>query len=188
MADSDIKIYKKQDNGSPREQMTEIFDIISLHQSNGNFARARELGRILSTLSPVGDDGLAIDAETHFAHAPTQGVLFQLKVLLTFAAEHVVQSDINPEFLSIMVINTMHDEISNKHPNFFKSMSDGAAFTFYSLAIRRGGDVDENIGEAFAMLCDAGDDRQQYIDLGRKMWRLAREKVKNEIEKIDFSD
>ena len=187
MQEPDVKIYQKNEEGSAREQMSEIFDLINFHRSNGNFEKARELGRILSTLSPAGDDGLAIDAETHFTHAPTQGVLFQLKVLLTYAAEYVVQTDINPEFLSIMVINTMHDEISNKHPNFFKSMSDGAAFTFYSLAMRRSGNVDDNIGEAFAMLCEeACDDRQSYINLGKSMWRIAREKVRAEIENIHF--
>ena len=186
MSDSDVKIYKKDGEASAREQMSEIFDLINFHQNNGNFAKARELGRTLSTLSPAGDDGLAIDVETHFSHAPTQGVLYQLKVLLTFAAETIVQKEINPDFLSIMVINAMHDEISNKHPNFFKSMSDGAAFTFYSIALKREGDLDENIGEAFAMLCDEPDKRDLYIDLGKSMWKIACEKVKEEIERVNF--
>lgn len=186
MSDSDIKIYKKGSEASSREQMSEIFDLISYHRANGNFEKARELGRTLSTLSPVGDDGLAISAEDHFTRAPTQGVLYQLKVLLTFAAETMVQREINPEFLSIMVLNSMRDEISKKHPNFFRSMTDGAAFTFYSLALKRDGDPQENIGQAFAMLCDDCGD-EDFIRIGKSMWKIACETVKSEIEKRNFS-
>ena len=186
MAESDVKIYKMKSEPSAREQMSEIFDLINYHKGNGNFEKARELGKRLSTLSPVGDDGLAIDVEPHFGHAPTKGVLFQLKVLLTFAAETMVQKEINPEFLSIMAINTMHDEISNKHPNFFKSMTDGAAFTFYSLALKREGDLSENIGEAFAMLCGEKENREKYISIGKSMWSIACETVEAEIEKLEF--
>ena len=130
--------------------------------------------------------GLLIDTKEHFDHAPTQGVLFQLKVLLTFAAETMIQQEIHPNFLSIMAINSMHDEISNKHPNFFKCMTDGAAFTFYCLAMDREGDVDENIGEAFAMLVGAKEDRDLYISIGKKVWDEGCRIVKEEIEKFNF--
>lgn len=187
MAENDVKIYSGRSNSSAREQMGEIFDMINYHQQKGNFEKARELGKRLSTLSPDGDDGLLVDTNEHFDQAPTQGVLFQLKVLLTFAAETIIQQEIHPNFLSIMAINAMHDEISNKHPNFFKSMTDGAAFTFYCLALKREGDIAENVGEAFAMLLGAKDDRDMYINIGKKVWAEGCRIVREEIESFNFA-
>lgn len=185
MTEDDIKIYSRN-RSTAREQMGEIFDMINYHRDNGNFEKARELGKRLSTLSPSGDDGLLVDTKEHFVHAPTNGVLFQLKVLLTFAAETIIQQEIHPNFLSIMAINAMHDEISNKHPNFFKNMTDGAAFTFYCLALKRDGDLDENVGEAFAMLLGEKENREMYIEIGKKVWDEGCRIVREEIDSFNF--
>ncbi|MGN0469266.1 MAG: hypothetical protein ACI4GY_11130 [Acutalibacteraceae bacterium] len=192
MSDNDIKIYnienEETDENSTCKKMAEIYDLINKHRENGNLEKARQLGAKLATLTPTnsaGDMSLNL-IEILPKKYLSQDILYQMKVLLVFAAEKTMKEEIVPDFLSIMAINAMHDKISENHPAFFKNLSDGAAFTFYRLALQKCGEIDENIGEAFAMLCSVQKNSEGFVETGRLVWTMAVDKIKKEIKKADF--
>lgn len=189
MSESDVKIYNSGNNeNNAREKMAEIFNTVNRNRENGNLEKARQLGAKLALLSPSsGKSELDLNLKDILsAKYLSQDILYQIKVLLVFAVEKKLKEEIKPDFLSIMAINAMHDKITEKHPAFFKNLTDGAAFTFYRLALAKCGDIDENIGEAFAMLCSAKKNTDGFIETGKLIWKMALEKIDMEIEATDF--
>lgn len=189
MSESDVKIYNSGNNeNNAREKMAEIFNTVNRNRENGNLEKARQLGAKLALLSPSsGESELDLNLKDILsAKYLSQDILYQIKVLLVFAVEKKLKEEIKPDFLSIMAINAMHDKITEKHPAFFKNLTDGAAFTFYRLALAKCGDIDENIGEAFAMLCSAKKNTDGFIETGKLIWKMALEKIDMEIEATDF--
>lgn len=188
MAENDIKIYNGSQESTDREIMTEIYTLINVNKQNGNLERARVLGEKLATLNPTKsgtETGLNL-GEVVPQQYLVQDILYQMKVLLVFAAEKVMKEEIKPDFLSIMAINAMHDSISKKHPAFFKNLADGAAFTFYRLALQKVGNIEDNIGEAFAMLCNVHKNTNGYIEVGRIVWKMSTEICKKAIAEAGF--
>lgn len=191
MSDNDIKIYEgsgKSVNISSAVMNT--FESMNFHRENGNLQKAKDLGARLATLSPTDDDardGKGIDLISGLPlRFRSQDIVYQVKVLLVFAAETVLQSEIRDEILATTAINAMHDKIREDMPVFFRNIASSAAFTFYCLALKKRGDVTENIGEAFAMLCDVQKNTESFVNAGKTVWEKAVTGLKNEIEKIDF--
>ena len=81
----------------------------------------------------------------------------------------------------------MYESIQKNSPGFYKNISNGAAFTFYYLAIQKGGDVSDNIGEAFAMLCSVKN-KEGFVAAGKTVWNLAVDIITKEIEKAQFQN
>lgn len=189
MSDADMKIYEGKSGGlSITSGMMNAYELMNFHRENGNLQKARDLGAKLASLTPSDtDDGDEIDL---FSELPkkfrTQDIAYQIKVLLVFAAETTLQSEIRDEMLATTAINAMHDKIREDKPVFFRNISDSAAFTFYCLALKKRSDVAENIGEAFAMLCNVQKNTESFISAGKTVWFKAVEELKKEISKVDF--
>lgn len=189
MSDNDIKIYGgDSDINRICANMASAYEAINFHRSNGNLQKARDLGERLATLSPSDDtDGIHIDLSDDLpAKFRSQDIMYQIKVLLVFAAETLLQTEIETEMLATTAINAMHDKIRRDTPVFFRNISDGAAFTFYYLAIKKGGDITENIGEAFAMLCNVQKNKEGFINAGKTVWKIAAQEITKEITAVNF--
>lgn len=190
MTDNDIKIYEGSKSVNITSGMMNTFELMNFHRENGNLQKAKELGARLATLSPTDDDardGKGIDLISGLSQRfRSQTILYQIKVLLVFAAETVLQSEIRDDMLSTTAINAMHDKIREDMPVFFRNISSSAAFTFYCLALKKRGDVTENIGEAFAMMCDVQKNTESFVNAGKTVWEKAIEGLKAEISKVDF--
>lgn len=189
MSESDIKIYhSSSDDNSAREKMAEIYNLVNVNRENGNLEKARLLGAKLALLTPSSSESeMALNLKDILpVKYLTQDILYQIKVLLVFAVEKKLKEEIKPDFLSIMAINAMHDKITEKHPAFFKNLTDGAAFTFYRLALQKCGNIDENIGEAFAMLCNAKKNTDGFVETGKLIWKMALEVIDREIQATQF--
>lgn len=190
MSDNDIKIYEGSKSVNISSAVMNTFEIMNFHRENGNLQKAKDLGARLATLSPTDDDardGKGIDLISGLPQRfRTQDIVYQIKVLLVFAAETVLQSEIRDEILATTAINAMHDKIREDMPVFFRNISSSAAFTFYCLALKKRGDVTENIGEAFAMMCDVQKNTENFVNAGKVVWEKAVKGLKAEITKIDF--
>ena len=88
-------------------------------------------------------------------------------------------------FVSTTAISSMYERIRVLSPGFYDNISNGAAFTFYYLAIQKGGDLSSHIGEAFAMLCSVKN-KDGFVEAGKTVWNLAVDIISKEIEKADF--
>ena len=190
MSDNDIKIYEGSKSVNISSAVMNTFEAMNFHRENGNLQKAKDLGARLATLSPTDDDareGKGIDLISGLPQRfRSQVIVYQIKVLLVFAAETVLQSEIRDEILATTAINAMHDKIREDMPVFFRNISSSAAFTFYCLALKKRGDVTENIGEAFAMMCDVQKNTESFVNAGKTVWERAVKGLKEEIAKIDF--
>lgn len=188
MSENDVRIYVSKKEMNHAGDFSGSFDTINTHRANGNIDKARHLGAVLATITPTGDEGLVVDLKSHLASKFfVQDILYQIKVLLVFACETILQMDIPVELLSNTAIASMYDAIETASPGFYSNIANGAAFTFYYLAVKKGGDLSENIGEAFAMLCGVKN-KDSFIPAGKTVWNIAVDIVTKEIEKADFRD
>ena len=188
MNDNDVKIYhSKSELNKAGNDFTVAFDAVIAHRTNGNIDKARRLGEILATIAPTGGgDGIIVDLKDHLApryFAPD--ILYQIKVLLVFACETLLQIELPVSVVSTTAISSMYEKIKVISPGFYDNISNGAAFTFYYLAIQKEGNLSDNIGEAFAMLCSVKN-KEGFISAGKTVWNLAVDIIEKEIEKTGF--
>ena len=188
MSENDVKIYvsKKEMNRSASE-FSGNFDAVMRHRANGNIDKARRLGAALATIAPTSDgDGIFVNLKDHLSPKFfVQDILYQIRVLLVFACETILQIELPSELLSTTAISSMYHAIEEGTPGFYSNISNGAAFTFYYLAVQKGGDISENIGEAFAMLCSVKN-KDSFVLAGKTVWNIAVDIIEKEIEKADI--
>ena len=110
-----------------------------------------------------------------------------MKVLLVFACETLLQIEIPVSIVSTAAITAMYEKIEKLSPGFYDNISNGAAFTFYYLALQKGGDISANIGEAFAMLCSVKN-KEGFVLAGSTVWNMAVDIIEKEIDKAELSD
>lgn len=190
MSENDVKIYvsKKEMNRSASE-FSGNFDAVMRHRANGNIDKARRLGETLATIAPTSDgDGIFVNLKDHLSPKFfVQDILYQIRVLLVFACETILQIELPSELLSTTAISSMYHAIEEGTPGFYSNISNGAAFTFYYLAVQKGGDISENIGEAFAMLCSVKN-KDSFVLAGKTVWNIAVDIIEKEIEKADIKE
>ena len=190
MPDNDVKIYKsKEERLGVQVNLSGDFETMHLHRANGNLEKAKQLGQRLATLTPSLDgDGLRVNLQDVLPKKYlSQDILYQIKVLLVFEAEAFLQLDVSVPVLAATAVNAMHDALRESSPGFHKNISDGAAFTFYYLAMKKGGNISQNIGEAFAMLCSVKN-KTGYIEAGTTVWNIAANLIEKEIAATQFSE
>ena len=190
MADNDIKIYTKGTDLYSTANLSTVFEAINLHRANGNLEKAKLLGQKLATITPESEkSGLSIDFTNILPQRYlSQDIMYQIKVLLIFAAESLLQVEIPVPQLATTAINALYDSLRETSPGFFKNISDGAAFTFYYLAMKKGGNITENIGKAFSMLCSVSKNNDGCIAAGETVWNIAVDLVEKEIKNAGFAD
>ena len=190
MSENDVKIYvsKKEMNKSASE-FSGNFEAVMRHRANGSIDKARKLGAALATMAPTGEgDGIFVNLRDHLSPKFfVQDILYQIRVLLVFACETILQMELPSELLSTTAIASMYYAIEKDAPGFYNNIANGAAFTFYYLAIQKDGDVSENIGEAFAMLCSVKN-KDSFVLAGKTVWNIAVDIIEKEIEKAGIKD
>ena len=159
--DRDMKIYVKNGMSETGEFIC-LSDDILRHVSNGNRDKATQLGTKMAKIKA--EDNI-IDLSSYRLSAAQ---LYQTRVLLTFTAEYCVQKNISVEFLSDTVSTAMYDYLKANEKGYYDNISDGAAFTFYLLALKKDGETAQNIGEQFAMLCNFN--KPDIIELGKTIF------------------
>ncbi len=191
MSENDVKIYvsKKEMNKNACE-FSNNFEVVMANRANGNIDKARKLGATLATIAPTdaGEESIYIDIKKYLSPKYlVPDILYQIKVLLVFACETLLQMQIPIELLSTTAIASMYSEMEKETPGFYNNIANGAAFTFYYLAIQKGGDLSQNIGEAFAMLCSVKN-KEGFVLAGQTVWNIAVDVIEKEIEKAGLKE
>ena len=190
MSENDVRIYvSKKEMNKIAGEFAGNFDAVMRQRANGNIDKAHKLGAALATIAPTGDgDGIIVNLRDHLSQKFfVQDILYQIRVLLVFACETILQMELKSELLSTTAIASMYTALEKDMPGFYSNIANGAAFTFYYLAIQKGGDISENIGEAFAMLC-AVKNKESYVLAGKTVWNIAVDIIGKEIEKAGITD
>ncbi len=175
--DRDIKIYEGKGN-SDLNDILRISEDIERNKQNGNIDKAKALGKRLAKIRPdcqklVLDVGNMPAAE-----------LYCVRVLLTFTAEYALRKYISSDTLGDAVSAAMYDYLKAEERGYYDNISDGSAFTFYLLALKKSGDTAKNIGEQFAKRCGINND--EYVSLGSEIFIKALELYSNIIDEAEF--
>ncbi len=177
--DRDIKIYVKK----PVSETTEfkcLTEEIRLHIANGNRDKAIALGESMARVRP--EDNV-VDLS---GFNMTAALLYQVRVLMTFVAEYSIQKNLVVEFLADSASTAMYDYLKANESGYYDNISDGGAFTFYLLALKKGGDAAENIGEQFSMLCNIS--WPEIADLGKRVFTECTEFFDKMISEVTFEE
>lgn len=188
MSENDVRIYvSKKEMNKNAGDFANSFDAVMRNKTNGNIDKARKLGATLATIAPTNEgDSIFVNLRDHLSQKFfVQDILYQIRVLLVFACETLLQMELPTQLLSTTAIASMYDAMEKDMPGFYSNIANGAAFTFYYLAIQKGADIPENIGEAFAMLCSVKN-KDSFVLAGKTIWNIAVDVIEKEIEKADI--
>ncbi len=186
MDDSDIKIFGKEQAQSCNDELR-LISLMEEERSNGNMEKAARLGDYLSEIF-LDEDGLLQKLEPVVGRLDyPQNILFQIKILMFFAAEYTMNGVLPNTILKSTAINALYGKIKDGDSAFYAEFSDGAEYSFYYLAMRKESpSVIAEVGKAFAMLCGKEED-SKFIELGKNLFNLTAEEVGSIIEIFDFT-
>lgn len=189
MSENDVKIYVSKKELNKSCEIAAAVNDVRIHRAAGNIEKARRLGEALATISPTAEgENITVNLREHLApRFFNRDILYQIKVLLVFACETLIQLEIPISILSTAALTAMYEKMEKQSPGFYKNISNGAAFTFYYLALQKKGDLAENIGEAFAMLCSVKN-KESFVAAGKTVWNIAVDLIEKEIEKYTFEE
>lgn len=186
MEDSDIKIFGQKQAQSCDDELR-LIALMEEQRANGNTEKAAKLGDYLSDIFLNEKELLARLEDVVGKLDYPQNILFQIKILMFFAAEYTINRTLPNTVLKSTAINALYNNIKNGDRAFYNEFSDGAEYSFYYLAMRKTSDsVIAEIGKAFAMLCGKEND-EVFVSLGKRMFNLVCEEVESIIEIFDFA-
>ena len=176
--DSDVKIFRAPTADSYTSDLFAVAEEIKHNILNGNSAKAKSLGKELASLSPESENLInelteALDAE----------IKNQCRLLMVFSAEYTLLSELKP-ILATAANESLYDGLKKDAPVFYDSISNGAAMSFYYLAVKQR-DVIKAVGENFAMLCNAKGN-ETVSELGSKIFLTTCKHVVGVVEKYGF--
>lgn len=175
--DKDIKIYVGK-NSPEQNEFRQISDGIDFNTKNGNIEKAKQLGIRLAKIKPESDE-LGLDCRKSAA-----STLYCIRVLLTFTAEYTIRKTIDSEIIADAVSSSMYGYLKSEEPRYYDNISDGSAFTFYLLALKKDGEVEKSIGEQFAQRC--GTSREEFSEMGANIFRHSLKLFTKIISETDF--
>lgn len=180
--DSDIKIFS--DKGNSQENFDEVSVIAEMkrHRSNGNSEKAKTLGKHLADIF-VDEEKMIKDLSKEVGSLDfDDDIMYQIKVLLAFTAEYCINHSLPSPLLSNTAINRMYDTVKSSAFEFYDRLDDGAEYSFYYLALRKSANISEEIGMAFAMICENPD----FAELGKKLFEFAKKEIDSVIDLYEF--
>ncbi len=176
--DSDVKIFKAPTADSDTSDLFAVAEEIKHNILNGNSAKAKALGKELASLSPESEDLINELTETLDAEIKNQ-----CRLLMVFSAEYTLLSELKP-ILATAANESLYNGLKKDAPEFYDSISNGAAMSFYYLAVKQR-DVIKAVGENFAMLCNAKGN-EAVSELGSKIFLTTCKHVVGVVEKYGF--
>lgn len=180
--DSDIKIFGSAEETADSEFLRQI-EALDHHRQNGNMEKALTLGKKLYTI--IVDESTRDEIkDPDFM----EGKLYiKTGVLALFAAEAALNMYLPSSQLSTIAISEMHRLLAKIGSPVYAKILESPAYSFYSLTLRKGGDVSEEIGKAFAEHCRHEGD-EKYIAEGKYIFERVIAEVRHQIDKLDFAE
>ncbi len=183
--DSDIKIFGQSTEPPDENDLLETAAFLNRQRANGNITKAKTLGEDLAMFNPDKDSSIALTAPAGNDALLNPVVRNQVRALVVFIAQTALHKRLNLQLLSSCAVNAMYDKIIETAPDFYTGISDGAAFTFYSLALKDSNEA-VGIGERFAMLAGMEGDAA-CTAYGSRVYEEASKTIDQIINKYQFA-
>lgn len=133
MDDSDIKIFG-QKQAQVCDDELRLIALMEEQRANGNTEKATKLGDYLSDIFLNEKELLARLEPTVGKLDYPQNILFQIKILMFFAAEYTINRILPNTVLKSTAINALYCNIKDGDAAFYNEFSNGAEYSFYYLA------------------------------------------------------
>ena len=176
--DSDVKIFKAPTTDNDTSDLFAVAEEIKRNILNGNSAKAKALGKELASLSPESENLINELTETLDAEIKNQ-----CRLLMVFSAEYTLLSELKP-ILATAANESLYNGLKKDAPEFYESISNGAAMSFYYMAVKQR-EVVKAVGDNFAMLCNAKGN-ETVSKLGSDVFFLTCKHVVHTVEKYKF--
>lgn len=176
--DSDVKIFKAPTADNDTSDLFAVAEEIKRNILNGNSAKAKALGKELASLSPESENLINELTETLDAEIKNQ-----CRLLMVFSAEYTLLSELKP-ILATAANESLYNGLKKDAPEFYESISNGAAMSFYYMAVKQR-EVVKAVGDNFAMLCNAKGN-ETVSKLGSDVFFLTCKHVVKTVEKYGF--
>ncbi len=176
--DSDVKIFKAPTADNDTSDLFAVAEEIKRNILNGNSAKAKALGKELASLSPESENLINELTETLDAEIKNQ-----CRLLMVFSAEYTLLSELKP-ILATAANESLYNGLKKDAPEFYESISNGAAMSFYYMAVKQR-EVVKAVGDNFAMLCNAKGN-ETVSKLGSDVFFLTCKHVVKTVEKYNF--
>lgn len=174
--DKDMKIAGSHPSREMRKTSheEENFPELRKAKADGDIERARRLGeRMAQKLLDAGE------AET-FGLSRSEDIL-QRRNLLAFTATTAFDRFCKNRTVAAVAYGAFYDHVKKRSEKTYFEMSDTGIFSFYYLALRRGGDVERRMGQTFAMLCGKDGD-PVYQEIGEAIYCSFSAEIRSEIQ------
>lgn len=110
----------------------------------------------------------------------------QRRLLLSFTASISFERYCKSDSVAGIAQKSFIDEIKNISGLLYDTSSDTGAFSFYYLAVRRGGEIERRIGQTFAMLCSHDGD-PVYQELGEALYCWFSSSIEKAINELNLN-
>lgn len=182
--DSDVKIYGDSGEDTGASDLLEAAQHLNRQRRNGNIAKAKALGETLAALDPEKGKGITLADLADHHPTVTPALLMQIRALLVFIAQTELHRRLGTQLLSSCAVNAMYDSLIEIAADFYDSICDGAAFTFYTLSLKEE-DTCADIGVHFAMLCGMEGD-EEYTAFACDVYKNAGKLINDIIDTYKF--
>lgn len=177
--DHDMKIagehpFSGFDKDADNQLIEKIFE---QERKNGNLERARQLGAILaSEVFSYYPPDISLQSEL---------VINQARILYCFAVNVTLEKHTKNSIIAKKALSAFNETLKAEAPNFYSSMEQPDAFSFYYLEYRGKPEAQKGIGKVFAMLCSM--QGNEFFELkGEQLYNTFCESIKKQIYKIKF--
>jgi len=184
MEDSDIKIYGRDPRACGTGEM-DLAECVNRFRSDGSFKKAKQLGAALAETVSREPCGFDLPQEVQ-PLCEDEHTASQMKVLLVFCIQTALHRELPHQILSAEAVNEFYDCLMRLSPALYESLADGAAFTFYYLAVKDSQDIAASAGSQFAMLCGK-EDSPVYTRAGRMLYDAFTARAEAAVEKAGFT-
>ncbi len=181
--DGDVKIFEDSTDFTPveAEAATTLMAQVEREKQNGNLGKARRLGARLA------EDLAAIDQVSPPANgaAENHALPVQRRILMAFAAEVGLDAFLPNNLTSQEAQNVFYNTLHLAAPAFYDDLQESGAFSFYTLCLRSGRQVETAIGDTFARLCGMAGSAS-YARMGIDAYTRFMAQIKSLAEGMNF--
>ena len=182
--DNDVKIFNPSKKVDQNGEMLSFVEGMAYHRQNGNVDKAKELG-VNIALSIYDENQTDKLSDEIFLSAE---IFPQLCALMLFSTEAALNYYLPSQQLSAVAINALHEVLARNNLPIYEEIKEGPAYSFYYLSVRKGGsNIPNDIGKAFAMLCNRAND-SAFIAEGERLYSLVLKDIQTQIMELQFQN
>lgn len=177
----DVKVADFSHKNGSADDAQSLMDDIQKQKQNGNFDKARQLGKALANEVDSNDGEFVFGLD----QTESADIIAQRRLLLAFMVTWGLDECCRNSLISKVAQNTFLEEIQSGSPAIYRDINQQGAFSYYYLCVRDTAKPGADVGRTFAELCNRKGDCV-YAKLGSALFEYFLTFVKKSVAVLDF--